>query len=298
MSGILVTGISGFIGGHVWSALAKRKDIIGVHGATGALPLKPECQLEIDLANTESLAEIVRSRKPHSIIHLAAVSRPNVARRHSLLAWKVNNASTRQMAKAAKEVDARVIFASTDQVFDGQNGNYSEEDKTNPVNVYGETKKAAENSILSTPNNSVVLRLNNTFGKTRYRGASFSEWIIGREQSGDPVTLFIDQHRSPIDVITVSRALIELAENDYNGILHLGCSNRISRATFGRMLLVHIGRDTSGILELNSSRTQLAEMMPLDTSFNVTRAIDVLETPIPNIMDSLELAYGPAKAKY
>ncbi len=298
MSGLLVTGISGFIGGHVWSSLAKRKDVIGVHGATGALPLKPESQVEADLSNSENLADIVRKHKPHSIIHLAAVSRPNVARRHSLLAWKVNNASTRQMAKAAKEVNARVVFASSDQVFDGQNGNYSENDKPNPVNVYGETKKAAENSVLITLKNSVVLRLNNTFGKTRYRGGSFSEWIIGRESSGDPVTLFTDQYRSPIDVLTVSRVLIELAENDYKGILHMGCSNRISRATFGRMLLVHVGRDTSGILEINSARTALAEMMPIDTSFNVTKAIEVLETPVPNIMDSLELAYGPAKAKY
>jgi len=298
MSGILVTGISGFIGGHVWGMLSEQEDVWGLYGATGTVPLKPERQIAVDLSNPPAVGGIVEDLKPTVILHLAAIARPDVARRHSLLAWKVNNAATRELAKAAAKVGSRLIFASTDQVFDGSRGNYREGDPPQPVNIYGETKKAAERTVLSLVENAVVVRVNNTFGPARYRGGSFSEWILSRESRGETLSLFVDQYRSPIDVITVGRVMIELIEHTFAGLLHIGGASRVHRAAFGKMLLQHLGRDFTSILELHSAKVDPEGNMPLDTSFDITLARQILRTPMPNLIESLELAYGPARARY
>jgi len=298
MSGILVTGISGFIGGHVWALLSEREDVWGLYGATGSIPLKPERQMQVDLSKTHHLAELVLDLEPETIIHLAGMSRPDTCRRHSLLAWKVNNAATREMAVAADKIGARVIFASSDHVFEGTKGTYKESDTLGPICVYGETKKAAERSILTILDDSVVLRINNTFGPPRFRGGSFSEWILDRESRGETVPLYVDQFRSPIDVLTVAEVLVELTYNPYKGVLHLGGCNRMNRATFGRMLLQHLGRDTNSILELHAAKADPKGHMPVDTSYDISKAHQVLETPIPNIEESLRLVYGPGRKKY
>ena len=298
MSGILVTGISGFIGGHVWSMLSEREDVWGIHGATGSVPLRPDRQLGVDLSTPSNLSDIVDDIRPDVVLHLAAIARPDVARRHSLLAWKVNNAATRELAKTVAKIGGRFILASTDQVFDGTKGNYREGDPPAPINIYGETKKAAERVVLANVDNAVVVRVNNTYGPPRFRGGSFSEWILNREARGETVSLFVDQYRSPVDVITVGHTLTELIDHTFTGILHVAGSNRINRVNFGKMLLQHLGRDQNSIFELHASKVDPEGRMPMDTSFDITLVRQILHTPMPNVNEGLELAYGPARARY
>lgn len=299
MGGILVTGISGFIGGHVWKLLAGREDTWGVTGATGNVPLRPEKQLTADLSVPGEIEQIIEDLRPRCIIHLAALSRPEYVSRHCLLAWRINNAATRELARAAAKVGARVIFTSSDQVFDGSHGHYAETDPPNPISVYGETKKAAERSILGQMvNSAVILRLNNVYGPPQFRGSSFSEWLLDREQRGNPITLFRDQFRSPVDVITVSQIIVELMDNPYTGILHIGGPNRVNRVAFGRMILKHMGRDVSGILEMNANKFIGDHIIPADTSFNPSKAKQILDTEIPTLDQGLMRTYGPAKAHF
>ncbi len=295
MRPILITGISGFIGGHVWAALASRDDVWGVHGATGKVPLRPDRQLNADFSNPDELARLVKELSPRCVLHLGAISRLDLCRQHSLLAWKINHATVREMARAAVKTGTRVIHISSDQVFDGTHGNYREGDPPNPLHVYGETKKASERAVFAQLENSVVVRLNSVYGPPRFRGGSFSEWILEKEARGETIPLYPDQHRSPIDVHTVSRALIELLDHSFTGLLHLGGANRVSRVTFGVLLLRHLGRDTSGILEISIARHDPEGHLPRDTSFDITLAHQVLTTPIPGVQEGLGLVYGPPK---
>ncbi len=293
MSSILVTGISGFIGGHVWAALAEREDIQGVYGASGEVPLRPERQLHADLSIIDSLARIVAKMEPRCILHLAAISSPIICGKQSLLCWRVNHAAVRELARAAQQVGARLILASSDQVFDGIRGNYREGDTPDPINVYGETKKAAERVAFSLCDDTIVARINIAFGRPKFFGSSFSEWILAKEERGEPITLFNDQYRSPIDVLTLIHALIELIDHPFKGIIHLGGANRVNRVTFGKMLLRHLGRDSSGIFEMQSSKLDPEGTIPVDTSFDITLANTVLDTPIPGIEEGIRITYAP-----
>jgi dTDP-4-dehydrorhamnose reductase len=199
------------------------------------------------------------------------------------------------MAKLAAKLKARVILASSDQVFDGLKGNYREGDRPLPVNVYGETKKAAERSLFATVENAVVVRINNTYGSPKFRGSSFSEWILGMVKAGDQVFLFKDQYRSPIDVITVVKALVELVENPFHGLLHLGGANRVNRLTFGKKLIELTGSDVSLISETVSSDFDPQGFMPRDTSFDITLARQVLHTRLPGFEEGIRLVYDCEK---
>jgi len=289
---ILLTGITGFIGGHVWASLSARDDVWGIYGSRGAVPLKPDRQINADLSQPDSLAQIIRELHPRCILHLAAISKPEQCRKNSLLAWRVNNQSVRLMAQAAESVKARVILASTDQVFDGVGRSYREGDPLNPINIYGETKKAAERSLFTAVTDAVVVRIGNAYGQPKYYGTSFSEWILEREKKRQPVTVFADQFRSFIDVVTLTNALIELIDHPFRGLLHLGGANRANRATFAIMLLKHLGCDTSGIVRLKRSQYDPNEENPLDVSFDITLARQILKTPIPGIEKGIALAYG------
>ncbi len=270
----------------------EKDDVWGVYGAKGGLPMCRQKQFGVDMTVSDSLANIVREIEPECIIHLAAISSIPVCQKDALLAWRINHASTRELAKAAEERGCRLIFASTDQVFDGQRGLYREEHLPEPINVYGETKRAAERTIQKSVENSLVVRFNNTYGPPRFNGLSFSEWILDKEKRGEPITLFTNQYRSPIDVITVAKVLIELIENDLRGILHLGGPMKMDRVSFGNMLLEHMGRDTRGILRLHSTKHDIEGIMPQDTSFDISQARLRLETQIPLIEEGLRLAYG------
>ncbi|MDP8206175.1 MAG: SDR family oxidoreductase [Candidatus Electryonea clarkiae] len=295
MRSVLITGISGFIGGHLWAELAQRHDNVwGIFGNSGKLPLRPERQLFADLKSHDHVTRIISGMAPECIVHLAAVSRVSVCQKQSLLAWRINHAATRHLAKLAEEINARFIFISSDQVFDGLKGMYRETDPAFPVNVYGETKKSAEKTLLATVTNAVVARINNCFGPPRFRGSSFSNWILEKEFIGDPVTLFNDQIRSPLDVVTLCNALIELIEHPFIGTMHLGGSEPETRVSFGRKLLRHQGRDSSGILEVSAKQHDPDGIMPADTSFDISLARNVLNTPMVDVEKGLDLAYGPA----
>ncbi len=288
----LITGISGFIGGHLWALLGKHDDVIGVHGKSGKVPFRPELQYPVELTRLETLAQTIRDLAPRCIIHLAAISSTQVCRENALQAWRVNHAAVRELTKTAEEVKARVILASSDQVFSGVRGNYREGDRPDPVNIYGETKKAAERSLFAVITNGVVVRINNTYGPLKFRGSpSFSEWILTRYQQHETIPLFRDQYRSPIDVITLTHALVELIDHSFRGILHLGGYNRLSRVQFGRLLLESLGKKTSSIIELKSADKDPEGTMPQDTSFDISLAKQILKTPFPRIQEALALVY-------
>ncbi len=288
---ILITGISGFIGGHIWSALADQSNIWGTYCSRGKQPLNPDRQRYVDLLQPDSFTDFLIELRPRCILHLAALGGPAICQKQSLLAWRVNNTAVRYLAKAAEKIKARVILASTDQVFDGLKGSYREGDKPNPINIYGDTKKAAERSLFATVSNSVVVRINNTYGRPTFGGSSFSEWILDRVGKGEPVPLYINQYRSLIDIVSLTQALVELIDHPFKGLLHLGGANRVNRVTFGRKLLQHLGYDTSGIVSLESTEHDPEGIMPFDTSFDITLARQVLNTRLPGIEEGIALTY-------
>ncbi len=134
---------------------------------------------------------------------------------------------------AAQESGARIVFLSSDQVFDGRCGGYVESDPPNPIHVYGRTKLAAEQAIAEAGPSATVLRLSIVFGPSPQGNRSCSEQILRALERGSRPRLFDDEFRTPIFAADIGSAISELVLRQDVGLLHLGGPDRVSRYELG-----------------------------------------------------------------
>jgi dTDP-4-dehydrorhamnose reductase len=222
--------------------------------------------------------------QPHAIVHTAALNPGQGDDFHA-----VNADGSRNVARAAAGVGARLIHVSTDVVFDGQRGNYVEEDPPNPITRYGRSKALAEEAVLASGAAAVVVRTSLIYG-WRPTVARAAQWMMDDLRSGKTVRLWTDEVRCPIWVESLAAALVELAESDYVGILHVAGAQPLSRYEFGvRMLRFH-GVDPSPIVPMPSSTDKPRS---LNCTLDCSRARALLRTPLPGV-DEVLAAHSPS----
>src|SRR5262249_26754590 len=227
----LVTGAGGYLGAYLLRERPTDSEVIALTGSRRAelFGIRPQ---PIDLTAVDSM-EALQTPRPDVILHAAALSRVSDCHRDPERASLVNTCVTETLVQLAVKQRARLVFVSTDLVFDGARGGYHEDDIPNPLSVYGLSKSAAEQAVLDVPGN-VVVRISLLFGPSRNgRGCFFDEQVAAL-QRGLPVTLFDDEWRTPLDLATAARALWAVARSDFSGILHLGGPQRLSRWEMGQ----------------------------------------------------------------
>ena len=279
---LLLTGASGLLGGHLFEKAKERWTITAV-SHTHPLPFTRTA----DLRERQECLALVRSTRPRVILHTAANANLDVCERDPENAEAINTTAAANLLTAAQAVKARLIFVSTDMVFDGARGLYRESDSVNPISVYGKTKVAAENLILQAGGPHAIARSALIYGRPRHRGQSFSLWIENRLRNGQPAPLYTDQYRSPIWVENLADALLELAESEITGLLHLGGANRIDRYTFAQQLCRAVGYDAALLEPTSMHATPSDAPRPVDVSLNSERASGLLHTPLLDTEEGL-----------
>ena len=266
----LVTGSSGQLGGYLLRHLRERGEpaVAWSGTARGELfgyPLNP-----VDLSNPDGVAAAVRAARPDLIVHTAAVARVDDCHRDPERARRVNTRGSELLAELAAEFGARLVFVSTDLVFDGERGGYREDDPSRPLSVYGRTKADAEAAVLAAPRG-VVARFSLLFGPTLVGRPSFFDGMVAALRGGQPLTLFADEWRTPLGAHGAARALAELAHSDVVGLLHVGGPERLSRLEMGLRLAEHLSVSPERIIATARDAVPAAEPRPRDTSLDVTR---------------------------
>lgn len=287
---VLVTGISGFIGGCLSSTVPAGIDLWGTHLHHPHQRLSSQF-IRLNLEDSGLVITVIEGIRPDVIIHTAAYSRAAYCETNPLTAWKLNVEVVESLAQLARERRMRLIFLSSDMVFDGSKGQYSEEDPPNPINIYGWTKWAAEQAVLALGSLGVVVRVNLTYGKPKLGGTSFSEEVIQTVTSGKPYFLFADQFRSFLSVLNLAHCLWELVDSDFSGLLHLGGSESLDRYTFGVKLAHHLGLDARLLRSSAVKEHPSVVRHPLVNTFALTRAQEVLKTRLWNLEEGLSQEY-------
>ena len=149
------------------------------------------------------------------------------------------------VAEECARSGTRLVFISTDLVFNGERGGYREEDEPAPLSVYGRSKRDAEAIVRASPN-SVVVRLSLLYGPSLNGCPSFFDEQTVALRTGRNVTLFTDEWRTPLDLPTAARALAALAAADATGLLHIGGPERLSRYEMGLRLASSLGAECVG----------------------------------------------------
>jgi dTDP-4-dehydrorhamnose reductase len=269
---VLLTGASGFVGSHLALKLCSLHELSGItHHNPG--PPEIECH-SLDLTNSRELRDHFGTVKPQVVIHAAALSRVLECEADPALAHRVNVESTQRLATLCRVSGAKLIYFSSDQVFDGITGRYREADNARPLNAYGRTKLTAEAVVLDAAARNLVLRSNTVMGATRGWGKSFTDLIWDSFQAGAPFRAFCDQYRSPIHIEHVVQVVATTVDQDITGVLHVGGAQRLNRVELCQLLAALDGREPA--IEAISYRTHpQAAIMPVDTSYTLERVGDI-----------------------
>jgi dTDP-4-dehydrorhamnose reductase len=229
---------------------------------------------QLDVRDADAVSALVAESSPAVIVHTAAL---NPGQGNDFEA--VNVTGTANVANAAAAADARLIHMSTDMVFDGQRGDYREDDPVGPINDYGRSKAAAEAAVRESGAQAVIVRTSLIYG-WRPTVARAAQWMIDALDRREFVRLWSDEMRCPIWVESLASAVVELAGLDYTGPLHVAGDEKISRYEFGLALLRFHHIDRGPVFAVEVPRDQLR---PRDCTLDTSRARGLLETPLPGV---------------
>lgn len=266
---VVVTGASGVLGGYV---LAGRPAHVAAVGWSGPSGVADAVLSPVDLADARSVEAAYRLARPAVVLHLAALSAVGDCVRDPVRARRVNVEATAQLARLTQADGARLLFASTDLVFDGTRPPYAEDAPPTPLSVYGRTKADAEAAVLDA--GGTVVRLALLFGPGRGR-KSFFDGMAEALREGRPLTLFDDEHRTPLDLASAASILWALAEHPFRGVVHAGGPERLSRLEMGRRLAAFLGV-ADPVLNVVSRTAFAGEPRPADVSLDSTRLTTLL----------------------
>lgn len=265
-----ITGAGGLIGSHLLRLAPAAAPGWRVRGLTRA---------DLDLTDTEAVQRAWQAGAPQLVIHCAAMSRSPACQAEPALARQVNVEVTRRLADLAAR--SRLVFFSTDLVFDGRQGGYTEACAPNPLSVYAETKVEAEACVRAHPRHLIVrTSLNGGVSPTGDRG--FNEELRRAWREGRTLRLFTDEYRSPAPALVTAQAVWELALSGAVGVLHVAGSERLSRFEIGRLVAARCP-ELHPRIEPGSLRDYSGAPRPPDTSLDCTKARGLLSFPLPGL---------------
>ncbi|MEW5796626.1 MAG: dTDP-4-dehydrorhamnose reductase [Candidatus Zixiibacteriota bacterium] len=219
---ILITGYRGQLGSDLMLGLAKRYQVSGFD-----LP-------EVDIRELRAVLDIVRESRPDIVIHAAAYTDVDGCESDHDLAFAVNRDGTWNVAQACEDIGARMIYYSTDYVFDGRKATaYVESDPPHPATVYGRSKLEGENAVRETVREWAVLRIAWVYGR---QGKNFVKTMIrlGQQQLAVDVderkslTVVDDQYGNPTWTVDIVRQTEEVIEHDLRGVFHATSEGEVS----------------------------------------------------------------------
>lgn len=285
MTRILVTGASGLLGSTVAAEAAVESEVLGTY-FTSPIDLDGVDCRQVDLTDTTQYGHLERF-DPDVIVHCAALTDVDRCEREPEQAHTYNVKMTENLVALAGSLNARLVYLSTDAVFDGESGRYTETDETNPVNVYGRTKLAAEQVIQQARADSVIVRTS-IYGWNVTSGQSLAEWMLAKLRAGSELPAFEDVYFSPIYTGDLTSCLFELASSDVGGVIHVSGSERCSKLGFARTLTDVFDLDDSLIVPTSVDDVDFNAPRGYDLSLSVDLARQRLDCPIPTVRAGLD----------
>ena len=289
MQRILVSGVSGFLGRYVALSLKDHHAVLGIYHRHGIA--LDACQLaRLDITDVEAVRQTCRAFRPDVVVHTAALGDVDLCERHPEQAHRVNVQGTEAMAQGAAAVGAKLIYISTDQVYDGRHGHYTEAEAPHPLMVYGWTKLQGEYRAAAICRDAVVLRLALMYGWGTPTRLNFIDWLIQRLQAGQEVPLFVDQYRTPLYVGQASEVIGRLISMPaIGGMFNLGGAERINRYAFGLKLceVFDLPKALLKPIEMDSALGLAAR--PRDCSMNSSKLGSLLQIMPLSVAEGLRI---------
>ena len=282
----LITGISGFLGYNL--ALLFR-DHFQLTGSFCFHPLQiTGCQtFSLDLTDAATVKRAIGDLKPDLVIHTAALSHPDRCEEAPESAYHINVTGTENLLSCLP-FSVRFLYISTDLVFDGEKGWYTETDPTNPLNVYACSKLEAEKRVLAWDGNYSIIRTSLMYGHGNGISNSFLQWMVRNLKENRIIPLFIDQYRTCLYVQDAAQVLLKLSRLNDRGIFHLGGSEKSSRYEFGRKFASIFGYSSDLLKPVPMREVPSLAKRAADCSLNSEKIIQRIDFKPCNVESGLQ----------
>lgn len=285
---ILISGASGLLGSKI-AELAEEEGNQVFSGYFSQEPIFGQ-PIRLDLKNKQSISETITDIKPDTIIHSAALTNVDECEKNKKLAEEINVVGTKSIAEAAKKNNAYLSYISTDYVFDGLKGMYKEEDKTNPVNFYGQSKLHGEKAVEEINEEFLIARTSVIYGTRPASGKiNFALWLVESLEKNQEIKVLTDQFISPTLNTNLAKMVLEASERRLSGIYHIAGASRVSRFEFAIELAETFNLNKSLIKESSVSDMDWVAKRPKDSSLDVSKTNNVLKTKSMNLSEALIL---------
>lgn len=187
---------------------------------------------QIDYANSKMLKEIFFEVRPDFIINTAAMTNVDGCEENRKESWFSNVTFVEQLARLSLIVESHLIHFSTDYVFDGAKGPYTEQDQPNPICYYGKSKLAGENAVLKSHANNTVIRTNVVYGLTTNDQSDFVQWVIKCHEANKTMNIVNDQLSNPTLTDDLALSVKRIIEKKRYGLYHIGGNSYCNRYEF------------------------------------------------------------------
>lgn len=264
---VLITGASGQLGAYLLQHYVGRGVSTVAWSGSSTGELSGVVLEAVDLERTDEIEQHLDRASPEIIIHGAAVSGVGDAYQHPARAKTINTTATVRLAQLAAERNCRLVYISTDMVFDGEQGGYQESDVAEPLSVYGRSKLDGEAGVLALPAG-LVIRVSLLFGTSLVGRPTFLQQLLQAIGQGQSFCLFDDEWRTPLDLATAAESIAVAAESDTSGLLHLGGTTKLSRNEMGMQIVSAAGFPTGSIEVASRLSVGGAEPRPRDLSLD------------------------------
>lgn len=292
-----VTGVSGQLGHDVMNELSKRgyegvgSDIQEVYsGVADNTDVTRMPYVQLDITDKEAVKKVIGDIKPDVIVHCAAWTAVDMAEDDDKVALvrKVNGEGTKNIAEVARDLDCKMIYISTDYVFDGQGERPWQPDDKNyaPLNVYGQTKLEGELAVSALLKKYFIVRIAWVFGKN---GKNFIKTMLKVAQSHDTVRVVNDQIGTPTYTLDLARLLVDMAESDKYGYYHAtNEGGYISWYDFTKEIYKVAGLNTNVIPVTTEEYGLSKAKRPFNSRLDKSKLVENGFTPLPSWQDALK----------
>lgn len=296
MTRFVVTGASGLLGLNLSLQIQSFDEVLGIANISPLKGLPFEIQI-MDLTKDNFDKEVLDQFKPDVVIHCAAIANMEECEKNPALAYETNANIPGEIALKCKKKGIKLLHISTDAVFDGQTGNYSELDEPNPLSVYAKTKRAAEENVQYQNPEAIIARVN-FFGWSISGKRSLGEFFYNNLLSKKSVNGFVDVKFCPLYVGHLSDLLLNMIRMDLSGIYHVVSYDSMTKYEFGCAIADRFGFDQSLINPISVLDSNLQAERSLNLTLSAEKLSHDLHQPIPTIRDGINRFYDDSYNGY
>ena len=289
---LLITGVSGLLGNNLAYYFKDKYEILGLYNSHPVIINGIQTE-KCDIAGRDSIRRIICEFKPSIIIHSASLTNVDKCEIDKDVTKKINILSTKYLVECVMDKDVKLIYISTDAVYDGGRGDFSENDKVNPLNYYGQSKYEGELEIAKKEN--FLIFRTNIFGWNIQKKKSLGEWILDELHANRKINGFKDAYFSTIYTLEFARVIDIAIQKDLSGLYNCGSADSCSKYEFAQKIAGYFKFDVNLINPISIDEFNFRAKRGKNLTLNVNKIQRELDYKIPTIDQSLKVFYKDYK---